>query len=178
MENATLVLKTSDATISQYANTLNTWSNINLRNLMGNMYEKYETFNLCLISIFTATASSTLGNTTNDLNVVVNLSGLPFINQTYNTKTGNNESTSIITVFNFNRSSWANVYYSEDNYLTFGKSQDLCDITINLTQISGATVTSSVSYPNVIYKFSIIGVPNQNDKLLTPPARMEINRLK
>ena len=47
MENTTLVLRTFDANTS-LQNTYYVWDNINLRILMGNMYDKYETFNLCL----------------------------------------------------------------------------------------------------------------------------------
>ena len=174
MENATLILKTVDA-FSDLRNTINTWNNINLRNLLGNMYDKYETFNLILTTVSTGLASSTLGNTPNDLNVSANISGLPFINQTYNAKTGNNESKSVLTSFQFSRSSNRTAYFSGNSFITFGKAQDLCNITISLTNISGGSLASGVDYPDVLYIFYVIGVPNQNDKLLTPPSRMDNN---
>ena len=95
MENTTLVLKTVDSS-SSLSNSVNTWNNINLRNLLGNMYDKYEKFNLCLVNISTGASNNTLGTSTDDLNVSVNISGLPFINQTYNTSTGNNTNTATI----------------------------------------------------------------------------------
>ena len=59
MENATLVLRTFDVNTS-LQNTYYVWENIYLRNLMGNMYDKYETFNLCLTSISSTTVGATL----------------------------------------------------------------------------------------------------------------------
>ena len=178
MENALLVLKTADA-VSQSHNTINTWSNINLRNLLGMMYDKYEVFNLQLNTIATGLSSSTLGTTLNDLNVSAHLTGLPFINQTYDVKTGNNSFTTNIGVFRFARNTNLNTYYT-DSYFTFGKSQDMCNLTISLTNISDGALSTSVDYPDVLYIFNIIGVPNKNDSLLIPPSRMDNNtgRLK
>lgn len=107
MENTTLVLRTADSS-SSLSNSVNTWNNINLRYLMGNMYDKYEKFNLCLVNISTGASNATLGNSTDDLNVSVNISGLPFINQTYNSSTGNNGSNATITTFQFQRNSCVN----------------------------------------------------------------------
>jgi hypothetical protein len=176
MENTTLVLKTADSSSSSL-NSVNTWNNINLRNLMGNMYDKYEKFNLCLVNISTGASNPTLGTSTDDLNVSVNISGLPFINQTYNTSTGNNTNTATITTFQFQRNNCINQYFYGSNFLTFGKAQDLCNITISFSKVSNYLVglSTSVSYPNVSYIFSIVGIPNDDDKLLTPQSRMDKN---
>ena len=176
MENTTLVLRTADSS-SSLSNSVNTWNNINLRYLMGNMYDKYEKFNLCLVNISTGASNATLGNSTDDLNVSVNISGLPFINQTYNSSTGNNGSNATITTFQFQRNSCVNQYFYGSNFITFGKAQDLCNITISFSKVSnyGAALSTPVSYPNVSYIFSIIGIPNDNDKLLTPQSRMDNN---
>ena len=110
MENTTLVLRTFDANTS-LQNTYYVWENINLRNLMGNMYDKYEKFNLCLTSISSTNANATLGTLLEDTMVVANISGLPFINQTYNTKTGNNTNTATLCSFQFQRSLGINLYF-------------------------------------------------------------------
>ena len=181
MENITLVLKSADASSSN-SNTVNSWNNINLRILMGPMYDKYEKFNLCLVNISTGQSSPSLGNTLDDLNVSVNIGGLPFINQTYNTSSGNNGSTSCITTFQFVRGSCTNQYFYGNNFITFGKAQDLCNINISFAKVSnyGSALSSAMSYPNVSYIFSIVGIPNENDKTLTPQSRMDNNtgRLK
>ena len=181
MENATLILRTKDA-VSSSNNSQNTWNNINLRILLGTMYDKYEMFNLCLVNISTGASNSLLGNTTDDLNVAVNISGIPFINQTYNALTGNNTTSSTITTFQFQKNLCVNQYFYGSNYITFGKSQDQCNLSINLSKVSDySTVLNAgitLSYPNVSYIFSIIGIPNQNDKTLTPQSRMDNNKGK
>ena len=58
-----------------------TWNNINLRTLLGDMYDKYNTFNLCLNTISTSQAN-TIDPSPDSKNVNLRLSGLPFINQT------------------------------------------------------------------------------------------------
>ena len=175
MENATLVLRTNDSTSSNY-NTVNTWSNINLRNLLGFMYDKYEKFNLCLVNISTGTSIATLGNTTDDLNVSVNISGLPFINQTYNVASGNNTSSATITTFQFVRSNCVNQYFYGNNFITFGKAQDMSNITITLNKVaSNSTPSTGPYFPNQTYIFSIVGIPNSSDSLLTPQSRIDNN---
>ena len=176
MENATLVLRTFDANTS-LQNTYYVWENINLRNLMGNMYDKYEKFNLCLTSISSTTAGATLGTLLEDTMVAANISGLPFINQTYNTETGNNTNTATLTTFQFPRTTGLNLYFYNNIFLTFGKAQDLCNITIQLLKNGNYTVplSSPVVYPHCTFIFNIVGIPNESDKLLTPQTRMDKN---
>ena len=86
-EKATLVLKTSDLTYNSSSNigtanstgTVCTWNNINLRVLLGNLYDKYERFNLCL-NTFTANSSGVLEA---DSGTYITLAGLPFVNNSY-----------------------------------------------------------------------------------------------
>ena len=176
MENTTLVLRTFDANTS-LQNTYYVWENINLRLLMGNMYDKYEKFNLCLTSISSTTANATLGTLLEDTMVVANISGLPFINQTYNTKTGNNTNTATLCSFQFQRGTGINLYLYNDIFLTFGKAQDLCNITIQLLKNGNYTVplSSPVVYPHITFILNIVGIPNDNDILLNPQSRMDKN---
>ena len=46
LENASLVLNTYESTMTDN-NTINTWTNVNLKSVLGDMFDKYETFNLC-----------------------------------------------------------------------------------------------------------------------------------
>ena len=71
---ATLVLKTSDLTYnqttsigsaSQYRTDM-TWFNVNMRVLMGDLYDKYDTFNLCLKDITHGLSDATAGTSTDD----------------------------------------------------------------------------------------------------------------
>ena len=174
MENATLILRTSDSATNAM-NYQYSWG-VNLRILLGNMYDKYEKFNLCLVNISTGASNASLGTTQDDLNVSVNISGLPFINQTYNAGSGNNGSISTITTFQFVRGSCVNQYFYGNNFITFGKSQDVANITITLNRVANNQAPStSTAYPNVSFIFSIIGIPNSSDSLLTPQSRIDKN---
>ena len=71
-----------------------TWTNINLRTVLGPLYEKYDEFNLTLKYIATgANPKSFL--TADNCNVLLNISGLPFLNQTYNQPRNCNGTTAV-----------------------------------------------------------------------------------
>jgi len=92
-EKATLVLKTSDLTFGQSnsvgsanaTGTQCTWNNINLRVLLGNLYDKYSRFNLCLNTFTTGPLTGAVSDA--DTGTYISLSGLPFVNNTYAVKT-------------------------------------------------------------------------------------------
>ena len=184
-----LVLKTSDLTTNattnigqcdQYRQTF-TWFNINLRTLLGDQYDQYDYFNMSLVSMSCAQASSTAGQgDVNDKIVYVKMSGLPFINQTYDQKRGNNGSTAILTIFQIPTTASSNTLQynnSTVNVLTFGKNQELCNINIFLTRLIDdlrATTGITLAYPQFVFIFTITGV----DKSYNPDRKnylMKIN---
>jgi hypothetical protein len=135
LQIASLVLRSSDLTpgaSNQYGSSdtyqiIQTWNNINLRTLLGDMYDKYDLFNICLNTITTSVPIGVYGNTAEDRNVILKLSGLPFINQTYSVKQGCNTSLCPIASFNFPAYSATGIggtqYFYSNNCNTFGKSQ-------------------------------------------------------
>lgn len=155
IRNASLVLKTTD--LISATNTLNgtiysspyglfnnklssfTWNNINLRTLLGDMYDMFDEFNLCLNTISTAQAS-TIDGIADNKNVYIKLSGLPWINQTYNVKNVNNGSVTNIATFNFISNNATTQYYYSNNIATFGKSQDSCNLTVEYSRIVDDTI--------------------------------------
>ena len=177
-QTARLVLKSSDiqsgtdgtfnTNYSQY-----TFNNINLRTVLGDMYDKYDTFNLCLNSIYSNPCSPALGSdgSGNDLTLYIELSGLPFINQTYDIYNKcNNDSTTIASV-NFVRNSPLTQLYYNSSCNTFSKNQELVNLTFNYYRIKDDLIPSSnANYPFMIYIFDIIGIPrdegNKNGKRL------------
>jgi len=173
--NASLILKTSDITQQStylYGNTFSsqvgsmnakgssiTWNNINLRTVLGTIYDKYDVFNLCLNTISTAQAN-TIDVNPDSRNITIKMSGLPWINQTYNTKSNSNGTSTSIATFNFTALSSTTQYYYSNNIATFGKNSDTCNITIdyfrilddvipnsniNLTQITNLTGTGLIN---------------------------------
>ena len=135
VQNASLVLKSCDATCD--TNKINiTWKNINLRTVLGDMYDKYDLFNLCLNTISTSVGTLT-GTTNNDQrNVILSLSGLPWINQTYNVNKLSNTSSTVLGTFTFpTTASIAFQYFYSSNFATFGKNQELVNLTLSYTRI-------------------------------------------
>ena len=105
-QTASLVLKTSDltlnsststGTVDQYGTSF-TWNNINLRVLLGDMYDQYDRFNLNLNTIATGFAD-VIGATTNDRCTYVTIGGLPWTNITYNQTANSNLNSTVIASF-------------------------------------------------------------------------------
>ena len=94
---ACLVLKTNVLTTNGSMNdygvgnstlTSFTWTNINLRTLLGDMFDKYDRFMLLLQNISHAKAGDfvKVGDQAADANnraILINMSGLSFVNSTY-----------------------------------------------------------------------------------------------
>ena len=100
LQNASLVLSTNNGT-SNNNRTSTTWNNINLRTLLGDMYDKYDMFNLCLNTVASGTALSNIYKAPADCNVIMRVSGLPFINNTYNIGSSSNTNTPNCTIASF-----------------------------------------------------------------------------
>lgn len=176
-----LVLKTSDLTANattaigqcdQFRTTF-TWFNINLRNLLGDLYYQYDYFNLLLINIANspiATASAA-GNSNDDRAAVVKIGGLPFISQNYNQRTGNNGGLITANVFQIPTAQFGvnNQFYNNvSNVMTFSTDQDLCNLTISLFRLlDDAKPALTATNPQFIFIFTIIGIdkPDNPDRI-------------
>ena len=171
-----LVLKTSDLTANattaigqcdQYRQSF-TWFNINLRALLGDLYYQYENFNILLISISssTASASGTQG-VAEDKIVYAKMSGLPFINQTYNQPTGSNVTSAILGVYQIPLTAVSNTqqYNNVSNVATFSKDQDLCSINISLLRLLDETKPAiTINNPQFTFIFTIIGIDQPDNE--------------
>ena len=167
-----LVLKTSDLTANsttaigqcdQYKTTF-TWFNINLRNLLGDLYNQYDYFNMCLISIRSSlTQALAAGATADDKMVAVKIAGLPFINQSYNQPTNNNGVFTTATILSIPINATANTqqFNNVANVMTFNKDQDLCNLNISLFRILDDTkpvLNAANINPQFTFIFTIIGI--------------------
>jgi len=157
--NASLVLNT----VSGVANTKRTtctWSNIDLRMLLGDMYNKYDRFNLCLNTIAQTLETITF-TSANDAQCLIRINGLPWNNNSYNiTTTGNNNTgNTIIGSFQFTNNALNTQYFYGSNMATFSKNQDICNITIDYIKVYDlATPSSTGNFPNMTFIFDIFGV--------------------
>ena len=254
-QNASLVLCTNNGT-SNTNKTSTTWNNINLRTLLGDMYDKYDMFNLCLNTVATATATSNIYKSFNDSNVIIRVSGIPFINNTYNIGSSYNSNTNYATIGTFtfgtivnypastfqgsialssstltvpsgtllnvgsviafydpNLSAYntktisavssattytlnspigasavssttinvlsftsATQYFYGSNIATFGKNQDVCNLTIDYIRVSDLLqpeTSANNSFPNTTFIFDIFG--REKDKGNLNGTRLSIN---
>ena len=194
VQSSTLVLYTSlltASTTNQYG-TANvnftdvTFTNISMRQILGDNYEKYYKFNLILNSIVIPvnTGASVPGG--NPASVMFYMSGLPFDNSaSYSTITGTNiNSTHFGSVKFFARGDTTLnsdvAIFPPTFFNTFLRpTTDLVDITINL-RTSFATFVAGVPnfllptttiYPRVAYSFNI--VPVLETELLPFPSQTE-----
>ena len=92
-----------------------TWNNVSLRTILGNdMYNKYDKFNIKLCSIMHSEPTLIPSSTSVNLNLQINIGGLPFSNCTYNTKSDNNLVTCSIGSFQLT-STARTIYFNDDN---------------------------------------------------------------
>lgn len=138
-----------------------TFNNINLRTLLGDLWDKYDTFNLCLKSMISGVQPEiTFGTTLNDLAVFIMIDGLPFINCTYDLYSGFTGTFAILTTFNFKRNEAVQVNYN-DNNLTFSKNQEIVNLTFTYESVEDGQLPNTptgINFPEITYIFDIVGV--------------------
>ena len=102
-ESASLVLRVGDLPNNGSNNvgscdayhTNMTWNNINLRTLLGDVYDKYDEFALVPVVAASGFANNTFGSFSDDRITQVYISGLPFTNNVYNTFSKTNTNVSV-----------------------------------------------------------------------------------
>jgi hypothetical protein len=164
LQNATLVLNSYDGCIATVNNSNLLWNNINLRTVLGDMYDKYDLFNLQLNSIAQSIPVNSIGASDNLRTLNLNISGLPFVNQTYSTANKCNTSETLLTHYKFNTTIGLTYIYNNNSIITFGKSQEMANIQINYKQVTdGTTPIPTNPYPSMVYQFSIYGIPKTDE---------------
>ena len=166
-------------------NTELTFTNIDLKQILGSNYEKYLKFNLILNSIVVPVSAAAIGND-NDANIMLYMSGVPFdLGSTYSTITGFASNTSYIGSIHMIANSNTNsqiITFPPTFFNTIIKAQDKNDITISLRgaiatiTATGATflLPSGTVYPQMVYTFSLVPVleslimpyPSPEDKFI------------
>ena len=161
---ACLVLKTNvlttDGTTNEYGTGNSklssfTWTNINLRTLLGDMFDKYDRYLLLLQNI--SHAASAAMSTNDDRSILINMSGLSFVNSTYNQKLQSNSGALIVCPFIFIASSVQSQLYNNFAVSTFIKQNDIVNISINYTRIKDDASPTS-TFPYMTFIFNIVGL--------------------
>ena len=150
---------TNDYGTSNSINTIFTWTNINLRTLLGDMFDKYDRFLLLLQNISNASPSATPGAAVDDRAILINMSGLSFINSNYVQKFQSNTGSVIICPYIMSGTNAQSQIYNNLAVATFIKQNDIVNITINYTRIEDDVASSSTnSYGHVCFIFNIVGI--------------------
>ena len=165
-ETVSLVLRSSDLTYGSSTSigtadalgvTL-TWNNINLRVLLGDLYDKYDRFNLNLNTIATNVAA-TISGSVDERCTYLTISGLPWVNNSYSVTSNCNTNATVIASVFINSGAQTTQYFYGNNTSTFGKNQDICNITLSFLRISdNGKSTPSTAFPKMIFIFDIEGV--------------------
>ena len=200
-ENASLCLRTVDitgdgvatsqigldntiGTISSSAQTIK-WKNVNFRMVLGDMYDKYDKFNITINSYSIKESTDDLA--AYECDFVYYISGLPFSNQTYNLRTGNlsNKSVLMTTHFENIQNAGAPMQFNIlKNTVTIHKPTQLCDITISAVLNNNALTNQLFNHQTFV--LDIVGcdgyernkIYNNQDILNVQPInnRLELKR--
>ncbi len=140
--------------MSQYRDQI-VFKNINMKFLLQEMYDQYEYFNIALVCIMSD--GSAFGTATIDRMVRFEMSGLPWVNNTYNVSTMNNEGSAVMGFAKVSTSDTL-LNYSYANMASFRKCENV-DITINVKRYTGDTCTSTALLGRTDFYFKIF--PNK-----------------
>ncbi len=153
-----------------------TWTNIDMRHVLGDMYDEYDEFNLVLSSMINMSQSNgtytiqNFGDTANDENNYIEITGLDFQNQGYDQKTKTNAPKGVINGVCFPSPTTATptVFNFSDNPMTFRKSYSSSNTNINITfkkNSDGGVPASNYDY-RCIFNFNIYPVGHSKLKVL------------
>lgn len=157
IESSTLVLRTINAT-NNATRTFSTWR-INLRQTLGNLYNKYSRFKICLTSWGTGAAVN--GFTADDLATIIFMSGLQWENQTYDTAINGLQINAAISTLRFANNGVNLENFTGEVGQVFTKPNiDELEVNISIQKVSGAALPA-LAYPQCCYVFSIYGIPDE-----------------
>ena len=156
------------------------WFNVNFRTLLGDMYNKYDTFNLSFVNCFSRVVDAT-GSATN---VNIYVSGLDLVNSGYNANAQNNTTYSVVRNHFINNTAFQNSFSSgeRDQFaVTFKRPINSVRLEFELRDIINAEkMFTSVNnkYPYFVLMFSIkpaIKPTLYEHNLNFVPARLTLN---
>lgn len=153
-ESATLTLRSVNASSS--TNNSWTWRNVDLRKALGTIYDEYNVFKICLTGFGSGTATIT---STDDRNVILNLSGLLWVNAGYDYSTNTKTNTVSLCGVDLLSGNGRIVNYTGEYGVMFRKPPNgLADITLTYTRVIDNSINASQVYANNMMCFTIAGV--------------------
>ena len=175
LPKANFILKTSDISTSNVigdyplsnskgsinaTRTSITFNGVCIKNILGELYNNYELFNLQLVSVGYPIGTTLYGVTNDDLNIHFGITGFDWVFTNYNTATSNTSRETFVSGVKFagQGTSHNNPYYKQPVY-TFRKCITT-DITINLYTINGTLPNMNIGtiWPRLTFNFIITPV--------------------
>ena len=150
-ENANMTLRTVNASTADANNSSFVWNNVDMRKVLGQLYDNHDTFRIILNSVTSKNQSTITDNDESCL--VIQMSGLPFERNTYNYVTKTESTTAVIGCMKLTSTSG---YITNSQLgLVFRKIDGMHNIGISLKKaISGTSPTSKV-YGDFSFHFTI-----------------------
>lgn len=135
-----------------------TWFSINLEHMLGDMYNKYDMFNLRLNCV-SYQQQAAFGVAPFDRLIQFGVSGLAWENNNYNTVRKTLTNASILGILNFTQNVAATNVFDNSFVATFRK-QKTCNITIQLETLDGGVpaMNAATLFPRISWFFDIIPV--------------------
>lgn len=152
-------LANEKGSINQYRTSI-TWNAVNMKNILGSLYDKYDLFNLEVRYSSNPIPTTAFGVTDDDRCIVFKMAGLDWVFNTYDTASGNTTSEAIISSQRFsNQTTTLNFIGTRKITSTFRKSIT-ANITINLYNVEGVPPNMNVNtiWPQLIFAFNITPV--------------------
>ena len=157
-----------------------TWKNVNMRQVLGVLYDKYETFNMYLYQVSQGVGFASAPTTGIGALVDIRIKGLQFLNNGYNAVSRNNTNTAFLTSYVLNVTSSTTgtgtvTPMFNPTIITFGKSADCVDINIDMKSTQNQTyptLVSNTSFGTFVFMFKFYGIPTRPQNLITNGSRM------
>jgi len=141
--------------VNQLRNDI-TWNNINFKTILGEMFEKYDKFNIKLSSIMYSSIAAPSANPATLL-LKVNVAGLPFSNCTYHSGTNSNSQYCTMGSYSLGING-TQMYFNDDNVFTIEKPPAISSIRIYLTTLGDSVPNWATLGPQLDFYFRIYGV--------------------
>jgi hypothetical protein len=144
LETANLILRGQNANIVEANNQGFTWNNIDLRQVLGDMYDKYTLFKLTFIQV----EFNTLGTFTgaDEGLVFLNMTGLEWDNCSYDYATNTQQLSARVAILFFADGTQTCQPPYTTMGLTFRKDKPFCNIRLNYTKTTDGVSLSNKSF--------------------------------
>lgn len=138
--------------------TITTWNSINLENILGGLYDKYDLFNMRL-KMVCYNLTNAYGTNSNDRAITFKMDGLNWTGSNYSVSRGCNTSTATIGAVSFTQNT-ANIITFEETFINTFQKQKTADITISMLNANFVipSLAGGTQFPRIAYYFDLAPV--------------------